>query len=199
MKTSETIYIKDTSNLWLSTNHSCFQYNHPYPQIITQNTCFARADTQQLRSWPTTSLARATCWASTLKRRRCTKLFKNGRFYVLDPIEIYRLEGCYGFFKIYQHFMSGFWDVQIEISTLAFVVGSWLMSCSMFFLEFSVGSGAYTSRGILRRCFSCRSGKVDLGNHKVLSIWEENTAMMIRDFWVGPRYAVIRNAEHYCI
>ena len=88
MKTSETIYIKDTSNLWLSINHSCFQYNHPFPQIITQNNCFTRADAQQLCSWLTTSLARATCWASTLKRRRCTKLFKNGRFYVLDPIGI---------------------------------------------------------------------------------------------------------------
>ena len=91
MKICETIYIKDTSNLWLSINHSCFQYNHPYSQIITQNNCFARAETQQLCSWPTTSLARATCWASTLKRRRCTKLSKNSRFYVLDPIGIYRL------------------------------------------------------------------------------------------------------------
>ena len=81
-------YIKDTSNSlsnsWLSINHSCCQYNHPYSQIITEKNCFARAETQKLCSWPTTSLARATCWASTLKRRRCTKLSKNGRFYVLD-------------------------------------------------------------------------------------------------------------------
>ena len=36
-----------------------------------------------------------------------------------------------------------------------------------------------------------------MSNGVKVYIWEGNTAMMTHDLGEGPRYAVVRNAEHY--